>query len=109
MDRNARRREREEPVARAAQRILAEALARDLGPKGIHVAYVTVDAAIDVTWLGADDERPSWLQPPPGWPHEREDYFAKPQAIAEEVFHLVEQDRSTWTFDLVIRPFAEKW
>ncbi len=94
---------------KAAQRILAESLARDLGPKGIHVAYVTIDAAIDVTWLGPEAERPSWLVPPPGWPHAREDFFAKPAAIAEEVFHIAHQDRSTWSFDLVIRPFAETW
>lgn len=94
---------------KAAQRILAESLARDLGPKGIHVAYITVDAAIDVTWLGEDSERPSWLFPPTDWKWKREDYYAKPPAIADEVFHLTQQDRSTWTFDLVIRPFAEKW
>lgn len=94
---------------KAAQRILAESLARDLGPKGIHVGYVTVDAAIDVTWLGPDDQRPAWLLPPDDWPHDREDFFAKPSAIADEVFHLAHQDRSTWAFDLTIRPFAEKW
>lgn len=94
---------------KAAQRILAEALARDLGPKGVHVAYITVDAAIDVTWLDADKEGAPWLNPPEDWPHAREDYFARPDAIAGEVFHLAHQDRSTWTFDMVIRPFAEKW
>ncbi len=94
---------------KAAQRILAESLARDLGPKGIHVGYVTVDAAIDVTWLGPDENRPDWLLPPKDWPHAREDFFAKPGAIADEVFHLAHQDRSTWAFDLTIRPFAEKW
>jgi len=94
---------------KAAQRILAEALARDLGPKGIHVGYVTIDAAIDVTWLGPDHQRPDWLLPPKNWPHGREDFFAKPDAIADEVFHLAHQDRSTWAFDLTIRPFAEKW
>ena len=94
---------------KAAQRILAQSLARDLGPKGIHVGYITVDAAIDVTWLGAGDDRPRWLEPPDGWSWPREDYFAKPQAIADEVFHLAHQDRSTWAFDLVIRPFAETW
>lgn len=94
---------------KAAQRILAEALARDLGPKGIHVGYITVDAAIDVAWLGPEDRRPAWLIPPADWPWPREDFFAKPEAIAEEVFHLAHQDRSTWAFDLTIRPFAEKW
>ena len=94
---------------KAAQRILAESLARDLGPKGIHVGYITIDAAIDVTWLDAEKERASWLNPPADWPHAREDYFAKPEAIADEVYHMAHQDRSTWTFDLVIRPFAETW
>ena len=94
---------------KAAQRVLAESLARDLGPKGIHVAYITVDAAIDVTWLGDDNEKPAWLIPPADWQWAHEDYFAKPPAITEEVFHLAHQDRSTWTFELVIRPFAEKW
>lgn len=94
---------------KAAQRILAESLARDLGPKGIHVGYITIDAAIDVTWLDPDKDGAPWLNPPADWPHAREDYFAKPKAIADEVFHMAHQDRSTWTFDLVIRPFAETW
>ncbi len=94
---------------KAAQRILSEALARELGPKGIHVGYITVDAAIDVTWLGPDEDRPAWLVPPDDWPWPREDFFAKPEAIAEEVYHMAHQDRSTWAFDLVVRPFAERW
>ena len=95
---------------KAAQRVLCEALARELGPKRVHVAYVTIDAPIDVTWLGdSDAERPAWLVPPANWPWPREDFFAKPCAIADEVFHMAHQDRSTWAFDLVIRPFAEKW
>jgi short-subunit dehydrogenase len=95
---------------KAAQRVLCEALARDLGPKLVHVGYVTIDAPIDVTWLGeSDKERPAWLVPPAIWPWPREDFFARPGAIADEVFHMAHQDRSTWAFDLVIRPFAEKW
>ncbi len=95
---------------KAAQRVLCEALARDLGPKRVHVGYVTIDAPIDVTWLGdSDRERPAWLVPPADWPWPREDFFARPGAIADEVFHMAHQDRSTWAFDLVIRPFAEKW
>lgn len=94
---------------KAAQRILCESLARELGPQGVHVAYVTIDAAIDVTWLGADKDRPDWLLPPADWRGTREEFFAKPSAIADEVFHIAHQDRSTWSFDSVIRPFAEKW
>ena len=94
---------------KAAQRILAESLARDLGPKGVHVSYITIDAAIDATWFGDDSQRPDWLKPPPDWKGKREDFFAKPAAIAEEVFHVAHQDRSTWSFDVIIRPFAENW
>ena len=52
---------------KAAQRILAQSLARDLGPKGVHVAYITTDAAINAPWLGDDTQKPSWLKPPPRW------------------------------------------
>lgn len=83
---------------KAAQRILAQSLARELGPKGVHVAYITIDAAIDTPWTRI----PLHADKP-------DDFFSKPEAIADEVFHVAHQDRSTWVFDLVIRPFAEKW
>ncbi len=95
---------------KAAQRILCESLARDLGPKRVHVAYVTVDAPIDVTWLGdTDEERPAWLVPPKDWQFDRADFFAHPDGIAEEIFHVCHQHHTTWSFDTVIRPFAERW
>jgi len=95
---------------KAAQRILAQSLARDLGPKRVHVGYVTVDAAIDAPWLSEGGrKRPPWLEPPQGWQWSRDDYFAKPAAIADEVFHIAHQDPSTWSFDHIVRPFAEKW
>ena len=83
---------------KAAQRILAQSLARDLGPKGVHVAYITIDAVIDTPWTRV-----------PFHPDKPDDFFSKPEAIDDEVFHVDHQDRSTWAFDLVIRPFAEKW
>ena len=82
---------------KAAQRILAEAMARDLGPKGIHVAYVVIDAVIDLAWTRQR------------YPEARDDFFIKPAAIAEEIFHVIHQDRSAWSFNVEIRPFAEKW
>ena len=83
---------------KAAQRILAQSLARDLGPRGIHVAYVTIDAAIDTPWTRETINRD---QP--------DDFFAKPADIAEEVFHVAHQPRSTWSFDVELRPYAERW
>ncbi len=82
---------------KAAQRILAESMARSLGPKGIHVAYVAVDAVIDVPWTRkAQPDKP-------------DAYFCKPDDIAGECWHIVHQPRSAWTFDTVIRPDAETW
>lgn len=82
---------------KAAQRILAESIARDLGPKGVHVAYIVIDAVIDVPWAR---ER---------LPQAPDDFFVKPSAIADEVWHLVRQDRSAWSFNVEIRPFRETW
>src|SRR5439155_13939371 len=67
---------------KAAQRILAESMARELGPKGVHVAYIVIDAVIDVPWtrqLFADAQ---------------DDFFIRPSAIADEVWHVTQQDRS---------------
>ncbi len=83
---------------KAAQRILSESLARDLGPKGVHVAYITIDAAIDTPWTRE-----------PFHPDKPDEFFSKPNAIADEMFHVAHQDRSTWSFDVIIRPYAEKW
>jgi len=82
---------------KAAQRILAESLARSLGPKGVHVAYVVIDAVIDVPWT-----RQAFADRP-------DDFFIQPSGIADAVHHLVHQDRSAWTFELDLRPFGESW
>ena len=82
---------------KAAQRILAEAMARDLGPKGVHVAYVVIDAVIDLVWT-----RKRYVDRPDG-------FFIKPAAIADEIWHLIHQDRSAWSFNVEIRPFGETW
>jgi NAD(P)-dependent dehydrogenase (short-subunit alcohol dehydrogenase family) len=82
---------------KAAQRILAESIAREIGPKGIHVSYILIDAAIDVPWTRE------------AWPEKPDDFFMKPDSIADEIFHIANQDKSAWTFDVEIRPFAEPW
>ena len=82
---------------KAAQRILAESLARDLGPKGVHVAYVLIDAVIYLEWT-----RKRWPEAPEG-------FFIKPAAIADEIFHVAHQDRSAWYFNVEVRPFGETW
>ena len=82
---------------KAAQRILAEAMARDLGPKGVHVAYIVIDAVIDVPWA-----RERYKNKP-------DDFFIAPAAIADEAWHVASQPRSAWSFNVEIRPFGETW
>ena len=82
---------------KAAQRILAESMARDLGPKGVHVAYLVVDAVIDLAWT-----RERFKGKP-------DEFFIRPKAIAEEIWHVVHQERSAWSFNVELRPFGETW
>ncbi len=83
---------------KAAQRNLAQCLARDLGPKGVHVAYFNIDAVIDVPWTRDRFH-----------PDKPDEFFIEPPDIAAEVFHVAHQPRSAWSFDVEIRPVAEKW
>ena len=82
---------------KAAQRILAEAIAREVGPKGVHVAYLVIDAVIDVPWT-----RERWKEAP-------DDFFIAPDDIAGEVFHLAHQPKSAWSFLAEVRPYRETW
>ncbi len=82
---------------KAAQRILAESMARTLGPQGIHVAYLAIDAVIDLKWT-----RKMHADKP-------DSFFCKPDEIAGECWHLVHQPRSAWTLDVMIRPDGEAW
>jgi len=82
---------------KAAQRILAESMARFLGPKGVHVAYVVIDAVIDLEWTRRlQSDKP-------------DEFFCKPADIADEIWHVVHQNPSAWSFDVQIRPFGENW
>lgn len=82
---------------KAAQRILAEAIAREVGPKGVHVAYVVIDAVID-----SPRQRERFKERP-------DEFYIKPSAIAEECYHVAHQDRSAWSFLVEVRPYGEVW
>jgi NAD(P)-dependent dehydrogenase (short-subunit alcohol dehydrogenase family) len=83
--------------AKAAERVLAQSMARSLGPLGIHVAHLIIDGVIDMpATRGFFKDKP-------------DDFFLQPDRIADAVYHLVRQDRSAWTFELDVRPFGEKW
>jgi NAD(P)-dependent dehydrogenase (short-subunit alcohol dehydrogenase family) len=83
--------------SKAAQRILAESIARKLWPRGVHVAYVTIDAVIDLAWT-----RQMHADKP-------DDFFITPDAIADECWHVAHQPRAAWSFDVQVRPFGERW
>lgn len=83
--------------SKAAQRILAESIAREMGPRGVHVSFMMIDAVIDVPWARARmADKP-------------DDFFIKPSDIAEEVWHVTHQPRSAWSFLTEVRPFREAW
>jgi NAD(P)-dependent dehydrogenase (short-subunit alcohol dehydrogenase family) len=83
--------------AKFAMRGLAQSLARDLGPQGIHVAWINVDGAIDIPRVR---ERYPQISP---------DDMLKPEAIAETYWHLAHQNRSAWSMELELRPYKEKF
>jgi NAD(P)-dependent dehydrogenase (short-subunit alcohol dehydrogenase family) len=83
--------------AKAAQRSLAESLARSAGPSGVHVALIIVDGIVDEPLMRARlADRP-------------DDYFIKPDDIADTLAMLTWQKRSAWTFELEVRPYKENW
>lgn len=83
--------------AKFAMRGLAQSLARDLGPRGIHVAWINIDGGIDIPRVRR------------GNPRFNDEDLLKPDAIADTYWHLAHQDRSAWTMELELRPFKEKF
>ncbi|SRR6266851_272387 len=83
--------------AKFAMRGLAQSLARDLGPRGIHVAWINIDGGIDIPRVRR------------GNPHFKDEDLLKPEAIADTYWHLAHQHRSAWTMELELRPFKEKF
>jgi len=86
---------------KAGLRMLAQALAREYGPKGIHIAHVIIDGIVDAerTRSRFGDYMDSL----------GEDGVLSPDAVADTYWHLHNQPRSAWTHELEMRPFGEKW
>ena len=82
-------------MGKFALRGLAQSMARELGPQGIHVAHVVVDGGIRSARRPEAADRP--------------DALLDPDAIAASYLHLVQQHRSAWTFELEVRPWMEKF
>jgi len=83
-------------AAKFAVRGMAESMARELGPAGIHVAHVVIDGQIATPGALAGSDRDA-------------EELLDPDAIAESYWHLVEQDRSSWTLELDLRPHVEEF
>lgn len=83
--------------AKAAQKSLAESMARQLWPAGIHVSIIIVDGVVD---LPRTRER---MKDKP------DSFFIKPDDVADVAFRLTEQPRSAWSFEVEARPFGEAW
>jgi len=83
--------------AKAAQRALAESMARQLWPQGIHVALIIIDGIVDLPRTRAQR------------PDKPESFFVQPAAVAESAWWLTRQTRSAWSFEIEARPFGETW
>jgi NAD(P)-dependent dehydrogenase (short-subunit alcohol dehydrogenase family) len=83
--------------AKAAQRSLAESMARSLWPQGIHVSLIAIDAVVDLPRTRRN------------MPDKPDDFFLKSEDMAASAVWLARQPRSAWTFEIDVRPFGEKW
>ena len=84
-----------------ALRALAQSMARELGPQGIHVGHVVIDGGIDTPFI---KERF-----PERYALKDQDGILNPDHIAENYWTLHSQPRDAWTFELDLRPWIEKW
>ena len=87
--------------AKHALRALAQSMARELGPKNIHVAHVVVDGAIDTEFIRSNF--------PERYATKAADGILNPEHNAENYWYLHRQPRDAWTFELDLRPWNERW
>jgi NAD(P)-dependent dehydrogenase (short-subunit alcohol dehydrogenase family) len=87
--------------AKHALRALAQSMARELGPRNIHVAHIIVDGAIDTEFI-----RTTF---PERYALKEQDGILNPEHIAENYWYLHQQPRDAWTFELDLRPYMERW
>lgn len=87
--------------AKHGLRALAQSMARELGPRNIHVAHVVVDGAIDTAFI-----RDSF---PERYALKEQDGILQPAHIADSYWYLHTQPRDAWTFELDLRPWMERW
>jgi NAD(P)-dependent dehydrogenase (short-subunit alcohol dehydrogenase family) len=88
-------------AGKAGLRMVAQSMARELGPKGIHVAHVIIDGAIDTAFIRENF--------PERYALKASDGILDPSHIAENYWMLHRQPRDAWSFELDVRPWIEKW
>lgn len=90
--------------AKFGLRAVAQSMARELGPKNIHVAHLIIDAGVDTAFVRervrASGRDPDQLPP---------DTLMEPESVANAYWYLHSQPRDGWTHELDLRPYAEKW
>lgn len=87
--------------AKHALRALAQSMARELGPRNIHVAHVVIDGAIDTEFIQSNF--------PTMYAKKEQDGILNPKHIAENYWHIAHQSRDAWTHELDLRPWIEQW
>jgi len=88
-------------AAKHGLRALAQSMARELGPKGVHVAHTIIDGAIDTQWIAENF--------PQRYALKAQDGILNPEHIAEAYWSLHAQPRDAWTHELDLRPWMEAW
>lgn len=88
--------------AKAALRALAQSMARELGPRNIHVAHVVIDGPVDTDFIRTQMPKAYEERMPL-------DGILRPDHIAENYWQLHRQPRDAWTFELDLRPYMEIW
>lgn len=87
--------------AKHGLRAWAQSMARELGPKNIHVAHVIIDAAVDTAWIRDNFDEADALAEIDG--------LVCPDDLANVYLTLHQQPRNAWTFELDVRPWRERW
>ena len=92
--------------AKAGLRAVAQSMARELGPKNIHVAHLIIDAGVDTAFVR---ERIRQQAGPRALETLEPDRLMNPASVAEAYWQLYRQSRDAWTFELDVRPYREVW
>src|SRR5215468_8717118 len=93
-------------AAKFGLRAVAESAARELGPKGIHVAHLVIDAGVDTAWVR---ERIKEREGETALANLDPGRLMRPASVAEAYWQIYQEPHDAWSFEREIRPFAEKW